>query len=243
MEGHVRYGELTFDASFLFARHGADAELKFTRSERALLLAFTRHPRTVLTRNQLLDAIAGTGSDATDRRIDFLINRLRAKLRDPARAPALIATQYGEGYVWIADPVRSEAPIDAFLVIGPVSGLERLASKSVARRFLNALQQDLDRRTGAGQRVVLVEGWRPATGTHADSLRFSLDASFSGSDDILDVVTVLRDCPGQQVLSVERLALDGAEAGRTEADLLAGRLQVVIWQRLTPARFEPGRSS
>ena len=61
MQGGVRYGELTFDPSFLFARHGADEELKFTRSERALLLAFTRHPRVVLTRNQLLDAIAGAG--------------------------------------------------------------------------------------------------------------------------------------------------------------------------------------
>ncbi|MBN9059779.1 winged helix-turn-helix domain-containing protein [Kaistia sp. MMO-174] len=108
MEGEVRYGELSFDPSFLFARHGAGAELRFTRSERALLLAFTRHPRTVLTRNQLLDAIAGSGSDATDRSIDFLINRLRAKLGDSARAPVLIATQYGEGYVWIADPVHAE---------------------------------------------------------------------------------------------------------------------------------------
>ena len=108
MEGEVRYGELSFDPSFLFARHGARAELRFTRSERALLLAFTRHPRTVLTRNQLLDAIAGSGSDATDRSIDFLINRLRAKLGDSARAPVLIATQYGEGYVWIADPVHAE---------------------------------------------------------------------------------------------------------------------------------------
>lgn len=108
MEGEIRYGDLSFDPSFLFARHGAGAELRFTRSERALLQAFTRHPRKVMTRNQLLDAIAGRGSDATDRSIDFLINRLRAKLGDSARAPVLIATQYGEGYVWIANPVHPE---------------------------------------------------------------------------------------------------------------------------------------
>lgn len=243
MEGQVRYCELTFDASFLFARHGADEELKFTRSERALLLAFTRHPRTVLTRSQLLDAIAGTGSDTTDRSIDFLINRLRAKLRDSARAPALIATQYGEGYVWIADPVRSEAPPNAFLVIGPVSGLERLASKSLARRFLSFLQQDLDRRTGAGQRVALVEGWRPETGTLATSLRFSLDVSFYGSGDVLHVVTALREGQGRQVLSVQGLALDTLEVARAEADLLAGRLQAAMWQRLTPGNIGSGRSS
>lgn len=233
MEAHVRYGELTFDASFLFARHGADEELKFTRSERALLLVFTRHPRTVLTRNQLLDAIAGTGSDATDRSIDFLINRLRAKLRDPARAPALIATQYGEGYVWIADPVRSDAPVNAFLVIGPVSGLERLASKSMARRFLNFLQQDLDRRTGVGQTIALVEGWRSGPGASAGGVRFSLDMSFYGAGEILHVATVLRDGPSRQILSAHRLAFNASEAARAEADLLAGRVQAAIWHRLT----------
>lgn len=111
MTGSVRYGELTFDASFLFARHGANEELKFTRSERALLQAFTRRPRMVLTRNQLMDAIAGPGSSTTDRSIDFLINRLRAKLHDSARRPVLIATQYGEGYVWIADPVPVPVPV------------------------------------------------------------------------------------------------------------------------------------
>jgi len=108
MEGEVRYGDLSFDPSFLFARHGAGREFRFTRSERALLQAFTRHPRTVLTRNQLLDAIAGSGSVGTDRSIDFLINRLRAKLGDSARSPTMIATQYGEGYVWIARPQRAE---------------------------------------------------------------------------------------------------------------------------------------
>lgn len=113
MEGEVHYGDLSFDPSFLFARHGAGTEFRFTRSERALLQVFTRHPRRVLTRNQLLDAIAGSGSVGTDRSIDFLINRLRAKLGDSARSPTMIATQYGEGYIWIARPRRAESRRDA----------------------------------------------------------------------------------------------------------------------------------
>lgn len=233
MEGEVRYGDLSFDASFLFARHDAGAELRFTRSERALLLAFTRHPRTVLTRNQLLDAIAGSGSDATDRSIDFLINRLRAKLGDSARAPVLIATRYGEGYVWIADPVRSDVPADAFVVIGPVSGLERLAKKELARLFLAFLQQGLDRRTGAGQAVVLAEGWRPDAAAPAAGIRFSLDVSFFGPDERLHVAAVLRDGPSRRILGTHRLELDGPEAARIEADGLAERLLAAIWQRLT----------
>ena len=237
MQGGVRYGELTFDPSFLFARHGADEELKFTRSERALLLAFTRHPRVVLTRNQLLDAIAGTGSDTTDRSVDFLINRLRAKLRDPARAPALIATQYGEGYVWIADPVRSDVLIDAFLIIGPVSGLDRLESKTMARRFLSSLQEDLDRRTGVGRTIALVESWRPGagigTGAPAAGVQFSLDVSFYGAGERLHVAAVLRDGSSRQILATYRLSLDTPDAVRVESDLLAGRLQAAIWHQLT----------
>ena len=62
---------------------------------------------------ELLDAIAGSGSVGTDRSIDFLINRLRAKLGDSARSPTMIATQYGEGYIWIARPQRAESRRDA----------------------------------------------------------------------------------------------------------------------------------
>ena len=53
-----------------------------------------------------------------ERNIDFLVNRLRKRLGDNARKPRFIATQYGEGYVWLAAPVRQE-PLSAFLLIGP----------------------------------------------------------------------------------------------------------------------------
>ncbi|MDR6952925.1 DNA-binding response OmpR family regulator [Ancylobacter sp. 3268] len=79
-------------------------KIHFTHSERAVLGALVGNARRVMSRSQLLDAIAGPGSDSTDRSIDFVINRLRAKLGDQARAPSFIATRYGEGYVWIAGP-------------------------------------------------------------------------------------------------------------------------------------------
>lgn len=228
MDSQVRYGELTFDASFLFARHGSEAELKFTRSERALLLAFTRSPRTVLTRNQLLDAIAGTGSDASDRSIDFLINRLRAKLRDSARAPALIATQYGEGYVWIAEPVRAAPVVEAFLVIGPVSGLERLAVQGPARQFLDTLKVSLDLRVAAGQAVVLAMDWRPSLKAAPPGARFSLDVRFYGAGAAPQVAGVLREGASLKILAAHRLSLDTPEAAPREAEVLAGRVQAVL---------------
>lgn len=112
-----RFGDLIFDRSLISARDNSGEELTFTRAERALLSALIAHPRRVLSRNALLDAMSGTGSDASDRNVDFVINRLRAKLGDPARSPRFIATRYGEGYVWVAEPTQ---PADALLVIGPV---------------------------------------------------------------------------------------------------------------------------
>ena len=106
MDDDIQFGDLVFDKSFLFARRGLSEELKFTRAERAMLLLLTANSRKIVTRNRLLDAITGAGSDSTDRNVDFVINRLRAKLGDSARNPSFIATQHGEGYVWIADPAK-----------------------------------------------------------------------------------------------------------------------------------------
>jgi DNA-binding winged helix-turn-helix (wHTH) protein/tetratricopeptide (TPR) repeat protein len=231
MVGFVRYGDVTFDSTFLFARDRSQAELRFTRSERALLLLFTRHPRIVLSRNQLLDAVAGTGSDTTDRSIDFLINRLRAKLGDPARHPAMIATQYGEGYVWIADPVRSDTPVDAFLVIGPVHGLERLPPAGPARQFLEHVRHGLDQRTAADQAIVEIHDWRP--GAISAPARYSLDVSFYQATDALHCAVVLRDAPNRQILATDRLVFDGEPSARDAADALAGRIQAALWQQLT----------
>lgn len=102
------FAELVFDGDFLSAARPRERRVRFTRSERAVLAALIRNPRRILTRNQLLDAISGIGSDSAERSIDFLINRLRAKLGDDARSPRFIATQYGEGYVWIAETRRKK---------------------------------------------------------------------------------------------------------------------------------------
>tara|TARA_B100001540_G_scaffold149155_1_gene132264 strand:+ start:542 stop:1144 length:603 start_codon:yes stop_codon:yes gene_type:complete len=56
------------------------------------------------SRDRLLDLLHDMASDSIDRNIDFHISRLRRKLGDSARNPRYIATQYGEGYVWVAEP-------------------------------------------------------------------------------------------------------------------------------------------
>jgi two-component system OmpR family response regulator len=71
-----------------------------------LLQAFVTHPRQVLSRDQLLDLTQGREAHAFDRSIDNQISRLRRKLEDDARAPGLIKTVWGGGYMFSADVTR-----------------------------------------------------------------------------------------------------------------------------------------
>ena len=53
----------------------------------------------VLTRAQLTELLRGRDADPFDRSIDVRVSRLRQILGDDARAPQIIKTVYGEGYV------------------------------------------------------------------------------------------------------------------------------------------------
>ncbi|MCW8889843.1 MAG: response regulator [Sedimenticola sp.] len=68
-------------------------------AEYRLLKVFLDHPNRVLNRDQLLDLTQGRESDPFDRSIDVLISRLRRRLEDDPKDPAIIKTVRGEGYV------------------------------------------------------------------------------------------------------------------------------------------------
>lgn len=75
---------------------------------RVLSTLLANAPR-LLTRAQLMDLTRGRDHDPFDRSIDVRVSRLRQTLRDDARAPRIVKTVYGEGYV-IGVPVeRSDA--------------------------------------------------------------------------------------------------------------------------------------
>ena len=74
--------------------------------EYKLLRVLVTHPNRVLSRDQLLDLTQGRGADPLDRSIDVQISRLRQRLGDDPRSPALIKTVRGEGYV-LSVPVDS----------------------------------------------------------------------------------------------------------------------------------------
>lgn len=71
-----------------------------------LLLAFAEHPQRVLTRDQLLDMARGRNHAAFDRSIDVQISRLRHKLEDDPKNPAVIRTVRNGGYLFSPEVKR-----------------------------------------------------------------------------------------------------------------------------------------
>jgi len=94
------------------ARHLTDGDgtiVPLSGAEYRLLRIFLDHPRRVLNRDQLMELTRGREADVFDRSIDLLVSRLRQRLHDNARDPAIIKTIRNEGYVLAAE-VTSEAP-------------------------------------------------------------------------------------------------------------------------------------
>jgi len=235
MNGRVRFGDLEFDESFLYARRSSGEELKFTRSERAILLAFSDNPRRVMSRDRLLDAVSNVGSESTDRNIDLIINRLRGKLGDSAKKPTWIATQYGEGYIWIAKPGDVDRRLEAFLVFGPVHGLEGLAPGTDANLFLHRLEKRLAAEFAPDQRVIVVPEWRPErSAPHA--VDFQIEASFHLDGAGLHCAIVLRDPRRHLILRSLELVLrsNGSGPGADGVECTVAELKAAIWSHLNP---------
>ena len=71
-------------------------------TEYRLLRVFLDHPNRVLTRDQLIDFMLSRDAAPFDRAIDVQVSRLRHRLRDDAKEPAIIKTVRGQGYVFAA---------------------------------------------------------------------------------------------------------------------------------------------
>ena len=81
-------------------RSPSGAVIDVTSGEFDLLLVFVARPQRMLTRDQLLDLARGRSSAALDRSIDVQISRLRRKIEDDPREPAIIKTIRSGGYVF-----------------------------------------------------------------------------------------------------------------------------------------------
>ncbi len=71
-----------------------------TTGEYELLIAFAERPQRVLTRNQLLDLARGRDATPFDRSIDVQVSRIRRKIETDPKAPEMIVTVRGDGYMF-----------------------------------------------------------------------------------------------------------------------------------------------
>jgi two-component system, OmpR family, response regulator len=83
----------------------AGNEVALSGAEYRLFAVLLAAGNRVLTRAQLTELLRGREADPFDRSIDVRISRLRQILGDDARAPQIIKTVYGEGYVIGVDVV------------------------------------------------------------------------------------------------------------------------------------------
>jgi two-component system, OmpR family, response regulator MprA len=89
---HLRFGDLRLEPSSRAAWRG-ERQLDLTATEFELLQHFLRHPRQVLSRDQLLDAI-WKGEAESDNVVAVYVGYLRHKLGEPG----LLHTVRGAGY-------------------------------------------------------------------------------------------------------------------------------------------------
>ena len=93
----LTYADLSVDLEAHIVRRGA-VELDLTPKEFELLSLFVRHPRQVLTRQQLIEHAWSYDSIPAANAIEAHVGRLRRKLESGGR-PRLIETIRGVGYV------------------------------------------------------------------------------------------------------------------------------------------------
>ncbi len=96
------FGPFTADFD-RFTLTGPDGEQTFSQAEAEILRLFLDRPRRLLSRTEMQEALGGAASDSFDRAMDVRISRLRAKLGEDPKDPALIKTIYGAGYIFLGD--------------------------------------------------------------------------------------------------------------------------------------------
>jgi two-component system KDP operon response regulator KdpE len=98
----LQYAGLEVDlARRLVTRDGEAVHL--TPTEYGLLEAFVSNPGKLLTHQWLLRKVWGQGYGTETTYLRTYVRALRKKLDDDASAPALIVTEPGVGYRWVAE--------------------------------------------------------------------------------------------------------------------------------------------
>lgn len=94
-----RFSGWTLDVEARNLISPAQVVVPLSGTEFKLLRVFLSHPNRVLNRDQLIDLMMSRDAGPFDRAIDVQVSRLRHRLEDDAKEPAIIRTVRGQGYV------------------------------------------------------------------------------------------------------------------------------------------------
>ena len=100
--GSYRFAGWTLDVATRNLTAPDRVVVPLSGTEFRLLRIFLDHPNRVLTRDQLIDLMLSRDAGPFDRAIDVQVSRLRHRLREDAREPAIIKTVRSQGYVFAA---------------------------------------------------------------------------------------------------------------------------------------------
>ena len=100
--GLFRFAGWTLDAATRNLTSPQGVVVALSGTDFRLLKIFVDHPNRVLTRDQLIDLMLSRDAGPYDRAIDVQVSRLRQRLGEDAKEPAIIKTVRGQGYVFAA---------------------------------------------------------------------------------------------------------------------------------------------
>ena len=96
----LRAGALTVNCAARSAQLSG-RKLSLTTAEFELLTLLVRNAGRVMSRDRIMEETRGVDWAAFDRSVDILVSRLRQKLGDDPKEPAMIRTVRGAGYLFI----------------------------------------------------------------------------------------------------------------------------------------------
>lgn len=221
---------LIFEPDFSAVRLEDGTEIKFTRMEKRALTAFSSSAGRVLSRNQLLDSISESGSEKSDRNIDFLINRIRAKLRDSARNPRFIETRYGEGYVWLyKEPPVSDAAAAALVNISAFKGIATLGEcEENGLALATFLQADFNSQLPPNETVIITEDCGAEAANAPGGHKIDVQISFFQFGTGVECVVSARRMRGGHIILVRRFPIEAGSDGFQNLSVQSRKLTRLI---------------
>jgi DNA-binding response OmpR family regulator len=100
--GTIKVRGIEIDTKGMEVRDASGASIKLTQAECRILIILARNSGIVVSRETLMEQVAGRGWDPNDRSMDVHVSNLRKKLEGRAGSPDIIRTVRGVGYMLVA---------------------------------------------------------------------------------------------------------------------------------------------